>query len=841
MPRFVLGLLPLLLSLPLRGGVESVAVMAPGERGEEWRGGETDTAVRAVGEASIRWRHAAASHLSLADCPADWTAGTAVRFRVHSEVATGSSFMILFVSENPETEGMDYWMHRVVLDFTGWREVVLPRKSLSAARRPLGWDQIQRVDLTATGWEQTLDPRAVVRLDQVELVDVVGPRTSDRELFAALNLDLPELAAVREAAGAEDWPRATARLAAYYRARTSVPWRFDPHRVDRSVGYSKDGAERTVAGRIRVIYAEHEFPNGEIDWFYNPTLVREDLAPNHEWQWQLGRMGYWGNLGRAYWGTGDERYAQTFVRHLRSWARHCLRPDGSGNGAGSAWRTIECGIRMAYSWPDAWHRFLLSPSFTDADVALFLKIAYEHALHLAAHRTTGNWLTMEMNGLYTLGAIFPEFRDAGAWRRLAADLLYDELASQFLPDGAQIELTTGYHQVALGNVLGIPETARLVGRMEELPADYVARAERAYDFNLKMMTPERDLPHTNDAWHVNVAGSLAGAFRLFPQRLDFQWVATDGKEGTMPGFASVLLPYAGFAVMRSGWERDASYLLFDGGLLGYGHVHQDKLQVVVHAYGREVLYDGGGGNYESSKWRRYSVDTFSHNTVLVDGLPQRRGTRDRWAGVAKAPLPIAWQSGEIFDYAAASYDEPYGRGDNRPAAHRREVLFLKPDLFLVVDRLTPNDDKEHRYEARWHLKSTDVRAGSTPGSFASADQERPNLAVVPLRPEGLTATAVSAQEEPELLGWLVHKSSKHIPTTTVRHIAEGAGTKLLVTLLVPLRPAAECPVRSLRTDGDAAVVEMGDRQLRVRVAPEGLDVREMAADGRTLRLASIRE
>ena len=826
------------LSPSLQAGIEPVSVVAPGEKGEEWHGGETDAEVHMVGDASVRWRHARTSSLTLAKCPADWTAGSAIRFRVHNTLKTESSFMIIFESQNPKTEGLDYWMHRVNLDFTGWREIVLKRRGLSAARRPLGWDQIGQVRLTAEGWEQTLDPRAVVHIDQLEMVDMIGPRTSDEELFAALDLERPELTAVRSAALAKDWPQAVAALASYYRARTSVPWHYDPHQINRKTSYSKDGAEDTVAGRMRVIYLDHEFPEGKVDWFYNPTIARPELPRNHEWQWQLGRMSYWYNLGRAYWGTGDERYAQAFVQHVRSWARDCMRPDNSGNGAGSPWRTIECGIRMGGSWPDAWHRFLHSPSFTDADLALFLKVCYEHSLHLVKHHTTGNWLTMEMSGLYTTGALFPEFRDAKAWRKLATAALYEELSTQFLPDGAQIELTTGYHQVALGNVLKIPRTAKVMGYLDEMPTDYVARAERAYGFNLKMMTPERDMPHTNDAWHVNVAGSLGGAFRLFPERTDFQWIATDGKAGTAPDFTSLLLPYAGFAVMRSGWERDANFLAFDGGLLGYGHVHQDKLQVIVHAYGREVLYDGGGGNYESSKWRRYSVDTFSHNTVLIDGLPQRRDTRDRWGNVAKEPLPITWRSGDVFDYAAASYEEAYGKADHRPASHRREVLFLKPDLFLVVDRLTPSDEAEHRYEARWHMASTHVVKGSSPGSFASADEGQPNLAVIPLATVGLETEAASQQEEPEILGWLVHKTSKHMPTTTVRHVSKGTGAKLLVTLLVPLRATEACPVRAVRTVEDAMVVELGDRLLHVRVGAGVVAVRETDAAGRVLRVAS---
>ena len=46
---------------------------------------------------------------------------------------------------------------------------------------------------------------------------------------------------------------------------------------------------------------------------------------------------------------------------------------------------------------------------------------------------------------------------------------------------------------------------------DELPKDYVARAEKAFDFNLYLMTPDRDMPRFNDSWRVNVPRSLEPA------------------------------------------------------------------------------------------------------------------------------------------------------------------------------------------------------------------------------------------------------------------------------------------------------------------------------------------
>jgi len=649
-----------------------------------------------------------------------------------------------------------------------------------------------------------------------------GPGVTDQQLLDAVDATLPGLEAARKGVQAGDLAAAKQALAAYLRGRTSVRWWFDPHKVERGIRHNKAAADHAVAGKVRVVSIWHTFPDGEINWLYNPTIERKELAVDHEWQWQLGRMHFWRELGRTYWATADEAYARAFVRQLRSWAAQCPRPGHSGNRAGSAWRTIECGIRMGGSWPEAYHRFLRSPSFTDDDVLLYLAACIEHGRHLRQHPTSGNWLTMEMSGLYNVGAVFPELKEAKGWRTFAIERLHEELNRQFLPDGAQIELTPGYHQVALFNILKIPDLARLMGRMDELPEDFVARAERAFDYNLFLMTPDRDLPKFNDSWHVNVAGTLAKAAELFPGRKDFAWVATDGKQGEPPAETSHAFPYAGYCAMRSGWERDANYLCLDAGLLGYGHVHQDKLNVVVWAYGREVLFDAGGGPYERSKWRAYDTDTFAHNTVLVDGQPQRRSRRDRWANVAKKPLDVRWESSGAFDFAAGVYGEGYGKEGHRPLTHTRRVLFVKPDLFIVADTLASADGAEHTAQARWHLASAKTTLDKATWAVATADEGKPNLAVVPLLTEGLETRAVSAQTEPELLGWYVRKDKKQSPATTVVHTRKVGGVGHLLTLLVPLEAGEGNPVREVKATGPASaeVVLADGRRLAVAADPD---------------------
>jgi len=670
----------------------------------------------------------------------------------------------------------------------------------------------------------------------------------------ALDLTRPELTAVATAWKTKDAAKAEKALAAYFRNRSSVQWGpdADPDEPAGSAKHDRAVAEDAVAGKLQGggNPLAHAFPNGDIDWHYNATYHEQDMAPDDEWQWQLNRMSYWENLDRAYKATHDERYAQAFVREMRSWVAQCPVPDHAANKPGSTWRTIEAGIRMGGPWPGAFFVFHHSPSMTDADLILFADAFLDHGRYLRNNYTRLNWFTMEMSGLYAAGAAFPEFKEAAEWRSFGANNLAEEARKQFLSDGAQAELSTGYQNVALGNILKIAQIARWTGRTSELPADYSVPLEKGYEFQMAIMAPDRFNPKLNDAGAVYLPTLFKHmAVENFPKRNDFKWVATDGAEGAQPNFTSVFLNRAGHAVMRSGWTRKDNYLLFRLGPLGMGHQHQDKLQVIVWPFGRELLFDSGGGSYEHSKWRDWAIASFSHNCVIVDGMAQTRvpDWKDPWhdaAMISQGPIDGHWETNSAFDFASGEYKDGYGPEHVRPATQQRDVLFLKPDLYIVADRMRPNDSDSHAYQARWHLLTTQTRLDPVTHVLETTDADKANLAVVPLLSSGLEVTAVSAQEDPEILGWniRVYDLPRRVPATTLLHTRTGAGPQLLLTLILPLRPGQASPVAAVAPgeDGTSATVTFTDGRKFLISSPgeRGISVKEMLPDGRAVRSAA---
>ena len=629
-------------------------------------------------------------------------------------------------------------------------------------------------------------------------IEALDERFSDERLFTEeLNLGFPGLEAVREAVETRDWEAATAALGEYFRNRTIPVWEG-----------SKRGLELTPRGRRHAIdWARGVVSKEKLKGFwtgpYSIDYFKKNLDHSDR---HFTRMYWWSGIANGYLATGEPEVARVWVGLFREFLRQAPPPEDGRSGY--FWEAMKAGIRLRTGWARAFAAFLPSEAFTDRDIVNFVKSVIEQAGFIQrTHWPRGNKIAFAMVGLYAAGATFPELERAPEWRAYALEKSVENLETGYLPDDMHVELSPGYH-FAFKNYLTIVDIARVTDRGDNaLLGELVAGCEDLFALYPKLVAPDGTLPKYQDTGTVRIRERMERALDFFPDNPLFQWFATGGQSGTPPDYRSIALPYAGYVAMRTGWESDATYVGFDAGPIGDGHAHQDKLNLVLWAYGRPLLIDPGHGRYGSGDFSDWARDTFSHNTGLVDKRPQRRkwgksGGFMPWDG----PLAdFSFETSAEWDRAAGVYDGayglpgpsdsyPYGEDSNfregwgRPAAHHRRVFFLHPDVVLVADDLVSKDGEPHDYERRWTLDSTET-AGPSAGdpTVASADPGQPNLAVTPLEREGLETDAVSAQEEPEILGW-DFSSPEPEPATTVRHRKPGGGTVRFRTLLLPARP-----------------------------------------------------
>lgn len=502
-------------------------------------------------------------------------------------------------------------------------------------------------------------------------------------------------------------------------------------------------ADRIAGGSFDLLGFRNLSFGQPIDWHLEPVAGKR--APLEHWSrldfldssvagdkkiiWELNRHQYFVVLGQAYWLTDDERYAQTFVGHLESWIKQ--NPPKTGINWASS---LELSFR-SISWVWAFHFFKDSPTLT-ADVFLrALKFLYLHARHIETFLSTyfspNTHLTGEALGLFYLGTVFPEFKEAQRWRETGQRILLSELDRHVKPDGVYFEQTSYYHRYTTDFYIHFLILLRASGA--EVPAAVETKLTQLLEHLLYAMRPDGTTPLFGDDDGGRVMMLTRRAANDFRETLatgaallgrqDYKFAAGDagvealwllGPEGLRdldelqalePAQQSRAFPEGGYYVMRDGWSPTANYLFFDAGPHGTancGHAHADALSFELAANGHTMLVDPGTYTYTGSKdlrdWFRSSA---AHNTLTIDG--QSSSVPDgpfSWKSIASCRCD-AWITESRFDYLAAWHNGYQGLPD--PVDHMRSVLFLKGDYWIMRDHV--RSAAEHQIKLWFHFNT----------------------------------------------------------------------------------------------------------------------------------------
>jgi hypothetical protein len=487
--------------------------------------------------------------------------------------------------------------------------------------------------------------------------------------------------------------------------------------------------------RIDLLGYEDVSLGRDIDWHRDPVSGFD--WPRHYWSdydlvihppgdakiiHELNRQQHLPRLAKAFFLTGDERYAFEAIVQIESWIEQNPR------GQGINWQSsLEIAIRCI-SW--LWTIFLLleSQCLNEESLRTICRSLFAQLDHVnrypSVYSSPNTHLIGEAASLFIAGILFAELPRSRRWREFGASVLVDSMERQVHSDGVYAELSSYYHCYAADFYLHALALAR--SNRISFPESMWSRLASMFDFLMHIIRSDGTIPLLGDddggrvlaiasPNYCSYRDGLCSASVLF-SRSDFKYQAREFAEESFwllgdeawtifkslaahsPVELRRAFESAGYFVQRSGWDPHDTQVVFDCGGLGMGrggHAHADALSFTVFSGGYEFLIDPGTSVYNGAPdWRRLFRSTSAHNTVVVDGKNQcEPGETFSWRTKAAGRLLRQVELPET-DYV----DGVVNLGN---VLHRRRMVHVRPNYWIVLDELQGRG--EHDFDFFYHF------------------------------------------------------------------------------------------------------------------------------------------
>ncbi len=488
-------------------------------------------------------------------------------------------------------------------------------------------------------------------------------------------------------------------------------------------------ADRLAAGRWR-FFQRLPVDIGTLpDWHRN-ALTGERAPSDQHWSqipdfgfgdikviWEPNRFAFVYTLVRAYWRSGDARYAALFWRLVEDWRLH--NPPQQGPN----WKCGQESTFRVMAWIFGLYGFAEAAATTAERVADLVQMIAVSGRRIAANlhyalSQHNNHGISEGVGLWTIGLLFPELRDAERWRntgrqvleRLGRELIYD--------DGAFVQHSVNYHRLMLHDYLW----ALRLGDLHDRPFTPALRKRvaSAGQFLYQLQDDETGrVPHygqddgalilpLNNCDYLDFRPVLQGMHYLTSNRRCYAAGPWDEDLLWLFGLEALSVPID--LVPRTDWQAKSSGYYTLRSQNGFAFVRcatyndrpgqADMLHFDLWWRGQNIATDAGTYSYNApDPWNNPLARTAYHNTVTVDGLDQMdRVGKFLWLPWLRSTVRQDRKSAQNY----LSYWEGTHDGYQRlhdPVTYRRGILRLAGESWLVLDMLM--GAQAHDYRLHW--------------------------------------------------------------------------------------------------------------------------------------------
>ena len=601
--------------------------------------------------------------------------------------------------------------------------------------------------------------------------------------------------------------------------------RFAPSQIDDEMLQALLSADRTAAPRYPQSYPYHpsvmrvaqELRDGfvtsqsgakvglaEISW--SDESVEKISASSrfhfHALKWVI-------DLLDGYEIAGDQIYLDRSKELVGKWISECLYTETwphVWDDHGTALRALAlCRLWavLRATEPD--------PSF----IRQLLDAILRHAEKLSRktfYRPGHNHGVTQAYALMAIGLFFAAYSPAKRWAKLGRLRLERQMAQNVSSEGLHLEHSPYYHFYVFRQFY------------------YAFCMAKAYDFPfsdafqqrlLAMVRTGFDLVKPNQKL-ATLGDTSRGSPLLFdstdldswclPHSEEAAALLKGKKDSRRAELTSVVYPKSGVAVLRhasldENGDAADSYLILRLSTFPTAHIHRDVFSFELFAYGQDLIVDSGGPFAYGHPMRdEYFLTTRAHNTVVVDGMDQ---------AIGESKL-ITWSTSKECDLLVAEHKNYPG------VTHRRAILFIKPAIFIVIDKLC--GDGVHSYSQLFHLATELTVNLRDRGVSTENSKGGPTVKVVPLIREGLGLQIHRGIESP-YQGWICTPGQRMEPNSVIDYSRRGKEVDFAALIVAepagkPMEVSGSMQGRPFVEDVTLEIL-LGDRRRRAIFSADG--------------------
>ena len=426
--------------------------------------------------------------------------------------------------------------------------------------------------------------------------------------------------------------------------------------------------------------------------------------------WEPARFCWGIELGKAYYLSKEERFAQKFLELYQDFRQ--INPLNIGPNWQSA---QEVALRLI-SLVTIAHLMQYSEAFSaDFLFQLCTDIA-DHAERILptlsyAKAQNNNHLISEAVGLFTASVFLKNHPHAYKWSRIGRQLFREALLNQIEVDGEYCQHSTNYHRMML--MLALWMRQMLLSQRKDLDPEEYRLLKSSVKWIQNQFDPisgkATNLGHNDGSLILPFTNADYGDYRPIVQAAS----AAFSKRKALPnGEWNDLMVWLGIEGIESSEdEQDLSVMhpnIRVGNSTAWASLrarkfrnrpaHADQLHVDLWYEGYNLLMDSGTYSYNAPPpWQNALAGTITHNTVRVDNHDQMLNAgRFLW---------LDWAQATLLNTSESCLTAMHNGYRKDGIIHQRRLIRMSDFIWEIVDDMLPLrlDKESHDFLLHWLL------------------------------------------------------------------------------------------------------------------------------------------